>query len=57
MYQCLLQDAEALGATRLALVEYANDQPFLDFLTAHGFVRIGQAVYNGFDIVRLEKTL
>ena len=57
MYERLLSDARELGATTLAFVEYANDLPFLSYLRDHGFVPVGSASYNGFEIVRLEKRL
>jgi L-amino acid N-acyltransferase YncA len=57
MYQHLLREAQALGATRLACVEYANDLPFLAFLGEHGFARVGEASFNGFAIVRMEIAL
>jgi hypothetical protein len=57
MYQHLLRDAAKLKATRLAFVEYANDDRFLRFLHERGFCEVGTSIYNGFEIVRLEKQL
>jgi hypothetical protein len=57
LYQRLLRDARELGAATLAFVEYANDLPFLDFLREQGFTAVGEAMYNGFAIVRMEKKL
>jgi len=57
LYQQLLADAHTFQASKLVCVEYANDAAFLAFLEAHGFSRIGAAMYNGFEIVRYEQVL
>jgi N-acetylglutamate synthase-like GNAT family acetyltransferase len=57
LYQHLLRDARAMGATSLVLVEYADDFRFLKFLSEHGFIEAGKSVFNGFSIVRVEKRL
>jgi hypothetical protein len=48
---------QELDAVSLILIEYANDLAFLNFLRAHGFIEVGTTTYNGFAIVRMEKTL
>ncbi|MBV9865838.1 MAG: hypothetical protein JO316_10830 [Abitibacteriaceae bacterium] len=57
LYQHLLKDAQAWGADTLALVEYANDLRFLNFLREHDFAQVGEGTYNGFAIMRMEKKL
>jgi hypothetical protein len=57
LYQQLLADAHTFEATKLVCIEYANDAAFVAFLEAHGFSRMGVAMYNGFEIVRYEQLL
>jgi hypothetical protein len=57
LYQQLLQDAEALQATRLVCIEYATDMAFCGFLEGQGFRHAGDDIYNGFSIVRYERLL
>jgi len=53
----LLRDAEALQAAKLVCIEYATDAAFRAFLERQDFHQVGDGVYNGFTIVRYEKTL
>jgi hypothetical protein len=57
LYRRLHRDAIALKAQTLTLIEYASDLPFLSFLKQQGFVEVGHFQYDGFDVVRLEKSL
>ncbi len=57
LYQQLLRDAEALQAAKLVCIEYATDAAFRAFLERQNFHQVGEGVYNGFSIVRYEKTL
>ncbi len=57
LYQQLLQDAEALHASKLVCVEYATMAAFRAFLERQEFRQVGDGVYNGFTIVRYEKLL
>jgi hypothetical protein len=57
LYQQLLCDAADLHAAKLVCIEYATDATFRAFLEGQGFRHVGDAVYNGFSIVRYEKLL
>ena len=57
LYQQLLRDADTLNATKLGCIEYATDAAFRAFLENQEFQQVGDGMYNGFRIIRYEKSL